>query len=96
MKHFIVDITFTSPLEKIDAILPKHREFLQTGYDKGLLLMSGPKNPRVGGVVVARAGSLEDIINFFSNDPYKLNGVADYNFTEFNPVKHQDFLKEWI
>jgi uncharacterized protein YciI len=96
MKHFIVEITFTLPLEKIDEILPKHREFLQTGYNKGLLLMSGPKTPRVGGIVVARATSLEEIDGFFANDPYRLNNAAEYKFTEFNPVKHQDLIKNWI
>jgi len=57
MKHFIVEITFTAPIARIEEIVPQHRAFLQTGYDRAGCLMSGPKNPRTGGIVVARAPS---------------------------------------
>jgi len=96
MNHFIVEIIYRAPLEKIDELLPKHREFLQTGYDKGILLMSGPQLPRLGGIIVARAASMEKIDAFFSNDPYQINKVAEYRYAQFNPVKHQDFMKDWI
>jgi uncharacterized protein YciI len=96
MKHFIIKINYTAPIEKIDEILPKHRAFLQTGYDKNMLLFSGPINPRTGGFVVAKAKSLEEMKDFFNNDPYKINKCAEYEFYEFNPVKHQNFLRNWI
>ncbi len=96
MKHFVINITYTAKMEIIDEILPEHRKFLQIGYDKGLLLSSGPKNPRVGGIIVARAESAEAIKEFFYQDPYIIGKAAEYEFIEFNPVKHQDFLKDWV
>jgi uncharacterized protein YciI len=96
MKHFIVEITYTAPLAKIDETLPLHREFLQTGYDKGWLLMSGPRNPRVGGIVIARAPSLEDIEAFFKNDPYQQRAQATYSFIEFEPVKKAPVIETWL
>jgi uncharacterized protein YciI len=96
MKHFLVEITYKIQAEKLGDILTEHRTFLQIGYDKGLLLCSGPKEPRVGGIVVARANSLEEIKEFFTKDPYALHGVAEHTFVEFNPVKFQPFLKSWI
>ena len=96
MKHFLVMINYTVPLEKIDSILPQHRKFLQDGYDNKILLFSGPKNPRSGGVVVARAVSIDVIKDFFNHDPYFINNCATYDFIEFNPVKHQDFLDPWL
>jgi uncharacterized protein YciI len=96
MKHFIINVTYLAPLTKIDEMLAEHRKFLQGGYDKGLLLFSGPRNPRTGGIVAARADSLESIKSFFNNDPYKIAGAADYEFVEFDPVKHQPFLEDWI
>ena len=60
MKHFIVELTYTAPAERLAEIVVEHRAFLQTGYERGWLLMSGPQTPRVGGMVVARAPSLED------------------------------------
>ena len=96
MKHYVLEITYTAPLARIEEILPQHRAFLQTGYDRGWLLMSGPLNPRTGGIVVARAPSLEEIQAFFRQDPYQLNQLATYRFAEFSPVKHQPSMESWI
>jgi uncharacterized protein YciI len=96
MKHFIIFITYTASLNIIDEILPRHREFLQKGYDNKMLLFSGPQNPRIGGIVAARANSLKELEDFFKEDPYKINNAAAYRFIEFNPVKFQEILSEWI
>lgn len=96
MKHFIIEIQYSVPTEKIDQVLDRHRQFLQIGYDKGLLLCSGPREPRIGGLIVARALSLNEIEDFINQDPFKLENCAQYSIIEFLPVKHQDFMKEWI
>ena len=96
MKHFLVELTYIVEIAKIDEVITEHRAFLQIGYDKNILLMSGPKNPREGGVIIARGESVEALQEFFSNDPYSINKCAEYKFTEFMPVKHQEFLKDWI
>jgi len=96
MKHFLILITYRVDLTVIDSLLAQHREFLQTGYDNKMLLMSGPQNPRTGGVVIAKANSLEEIKTFFQNDPYYKNDAADYEFREFNPVKYLKDLTDWI
>lgn len=96
MKHYIISINYTAPIKKIDELLQKHREFLQIGYDIGFILLSGPRNPRTGGIVLARAESLEELQLLFEKDPYYLNNAASYEFIEFNPVKYQQFLSDWI
>jgi uncharacterized protein YciI len=96
MKHFIIEITYTASMDVISSITPLHREFLKKGYESGLLLMSGPQNPRQGGIVVARAASLQEIETFFANDPYALNRVATYRFIEFEPVLHNSILDSWM
>jgi uncharacterized protein YciI len=96
MKHFVVDIHYLVPVEQLADILPAHRAFLQTGYNKGILLLSGPKEPRTGGLVIARSESLEEIQDFFSHDPYHLNNVATHSFIEFNPVLRQTWLDDWV
>jgi uncharacterized protein YciI len=80
MKHFIVEINYTVPTEQLGDMTDQHRAFLQKGYDQGWLLCSGPRVPRTGGIVVARAPTLEDLQSFFANDPYKLSGMATYQF----------------
>jgi len=93
--HFLVEISYIAPLEAIDRAVSSHREFLQRGYDAGMLLMSGPQNPRRGGVILARAPTREALERFFAEDPYLREGLADYRFVEFTPVKCQPFLKDW-
>ncbi|MDP2038582.1 MAG: YciI family protein [Ignavibacteria bacterium] len=96
MRHFVVEIIYKAPIEKIEELTPTHREFLQTGYNAGMLLVSGPKVPRTGGIVIAKASSLEELTEFFKSDPYALNDAADYRFIEFNPKSHQEILKDWL
>ena len=43
---FLVEITYLVPAEELGDILPEHRSFLKGGYEKGLLLVSGPKQHR--------------------------------------------------
>jgi len=85
-----------APIEQIQHTLDAHRTFLQTGYDKGWPLCSGPMEPRSGGIIIGRTPSLEELQDFFSNDPCLLGGLVDYCFVKFVPVKHQPFMAEWV
>ncbi len=96
MKHFLVEITYALPFEQMAPIVPEHRAFLQEGYETGMILMSGPMNPRTGGVVIARAESEEQLRDYFSRDPYFLKHAATYRFIEFDPVKYQMFIEDWV
>ena len=95
-KHFIIEIIYRAPIERIEQTVDKHREFLQAGYDKGVILFSGPQVPKIGGIIVARAESMEKLADFFNDDPYQQEELAHYQFIEFVPVKYQDFMKDWV
>lgn len=96
MKHFLLEWMFAAPLEQIEAATPDHRAYLQTGYDKGMLLLSGPQIPRTAGVIIMRAPSREDAEAFANGDPYFTRGLATPRLVEFNPVKRQPFLEDWV
>ena len=96
MPHYIVEITYRAPLSRIEEVLPTHRAYLQTGYDSGLLLGSGPQIPRQGGILIARAPTRADLEAFIAQDPYRLQDLADYRLIEFQPVKHQPWAAEWF
>ncbi|MEW6652401.1 MAG: YciI family protein [Bacteroidota bacterium] len=96
MRHFIIEIIYKAPLEEIEKLTQIHRDFLQTGYQAGMLLVSGPKVPRTGGIVIAKSNSMEELSEFFKKDPYALSNTADYSFIEFNPKSHQEILKSWL
>jgi len=96
MQHFIVEIIYKADISVIDKLRPAHREFLDEGYKKGIILMSGPQVPRTGGIIIAREESMEKLAEFLNDDPYQVNKAADYQYIQFDPRNHQNFLKEWV
>ena len=89
---FVVDLVYLAPLEDVDVYLEGHRAFLRDGYSKGMFLASGPKKPRTGGIILAQAKTRADLEQFLEGDPFKANGVANYDITEFNAVMHAPHL----
>jgi uncharacterized protein YciI len=96
MKHFIIIIHYIESVERINEIRPRHREFLDKGYNDGIVLYSGPQVPRTGGLIAARGKTEEEVKAFFRNDPYQKEKAAEYQFIEFEPVHYQQFLKDWV
>ena len=96
MKHFIIEIIYRIPAEQIGDVVAEHRAFLKAGYERGWLLFSGPKMPKTGGMIVARAPSQQELEQFFSADPYQVKGIADYRFIEFDPVLRQGWMEDWV
>ena len=56
----IVLLTYTAPLEALDAQLAAHRDWLKAAADEGVLMAAGRKVPRTGGMFLAR-GTLEAV-----------------------------------
>jgi uncharacterized protein YciI len=90
---FLVDITYTRPIEEIEAQTVAHRAFLDIHLASGLLILTGPKVPRTGGVLIARGGQTkEELAAILADDPFRALGLADYSITEFNPGKYNPAL----
>jgi uncharacterized protein YciI len=96
VKHFLVEATYAAPLEQVRAATPRHRAWLQRGYDSGLFLCSGPKIPPTGGYLVARAESAQALRAMFEQEPFRSEGLATFTFTEFDPVKRQSWAEPWF
>lgn len=89
---FIVELTYTVPLEEVDALLEEHRAYLAVQYKAGIFLASGPKVPRTGGIILATAESPDALHKVLEQDPFHREAVARYEVTEFVPVKTADAL----
>lgn len=97
MKHFVLEGEYLVPFEEIAPLIPKHREFLQRGYDAGHFLCSGPQIPARGGFLLARAESREKLDELLAEEPFtKARKLRFSRITEFNPVQHQPMLKDWF
>lgn len=97
MKFFIAEMTYLAPIETIREGYTEHRAWLQKGYDLGLFLCSGPKSdPPVGGYLVARARSRDELERMFAEEPFNKAGLGAMTFTEFQPVKHASWAAAWF
>jgi uncharacterized protein YciI len=96
MKHFIVEATYAAPIEQVREVYPRHRAWLQKGYDLGLFLCSGPKEPPTGGYLVARAESVDVLKAMFEEEPLNRERLATFTFTQFQPVKRQGWTEHWF
>lgn len=90
---FIINLTYKTELEKVDQFLKDHIEFLNEQYELEHFLASGRKIPRTGGIILSNIESKSELEKIIEKDPFKKNGVADYELTEFVPSKTCDELK---
>ncbi|MFE6055871.1 YciI family protein [Kitasatospora sp. NPDC056446] len=80
---FVLELSYTAPMEKIDAALPRHVEWLNAHYAAGAFLASGRKVPREGGVIVAAGQDRAAIEALVATDPFVVDGLCAYRVTEF-------------
>ena len=78
---FILSLTYTAPLSEVDAHIEPHMAWVAGGYDSGVFLASGRKEPRSGGVILA-AGERSQLETLIATDPFVLAGVAEYEIIE--------------
>lgn len=93
---FIVLLTYTKPLEVVDALVPAHREFLQCMYRAGTFLLSGRKEPRDGGVILANAESVQALQLVLAQDPFQIHDVASYQVIQFTPTMARPALQSLV
>jgi uncharacterized protein YciI len=93
---YIIIVKYQSPIEVIDELLVAHRAFLDRYYKNGILVCSGPQNPRTGGIIISKAPNKETVEQLISEDPFYINKAADYEIIEFNPVKYASGFESFL
>lgn len=82
---FVILLNYIKPLSEVDRFVGEHREFLERYYASGHFLLSGRKEPRTGGVILAKADTRAQIESIVLNDPFNREQVAEYEIIEFLP-----------
>lgn len=93
---FIILLEYRKPLELIDQHLFAHRSFLNECYTKNYFLVSGPKRPRTGGVLISPLKDREKLEGILKQDPFYIHDVVDYEIIEFKPTKFHPVLADLI
>lgn len=79
--YAIAIIRYRRPLEEVLAVVDRHRTYLRSLKEQGVLIAAGPLDPRAGGALLLRVpdhdvhGALDAIRD---GDPYVALGVAQY------------------
>lgn len=89
---WIIESQYLKSADDIAKVTPAHREWLDQHYKSGVFITSGRKVDNTGGVLVAKADSITQLLEIFDGDPFVKNGCAEYKYTAFNPVKRGKVL----
>jgi uncharacterized protein YciI len=85
--YAVVILRYTAPLEQVIAATDDHRSYLRSLRERGILLASGPFEPRTGGALLLRlpedGTTLESIRDA---DPFHQRGLAAYDLHTWRPV----------
>ena len=84
---FIVSLHYIHPLEVVESHLQAHRAFLDRFYQQGVFIASGRKVPRNGGMILAKGITRAELEEVLDQDPFRAQGVADYQITEFTATR---------
>lgn len=91
---FVINVTYKANIEIIEQNLEEHRAYLRSGYERGVLIASGPQNPKIGGIIIGIFNNITEAREFSNNDPFVLKKIAESSITEFNPILHCNEIKD--
>jgi len=83
---FIISITYKVSIELIETQLAAHIDFLKAQYALGNFILSGRKEPRIGGVILSNLNNRDELEGILAEDPFKKNDFGHYQVIEFKPT----------
>lgn len=75
-------LTYVKPIAEIDALRPRHLEWISARIDAGEVLLAGRRASATGGVLLFR-GEAEAVEAIARTDPYIIEGVATLEVVGF-------------
>ena len=87
---FVLLLTYTKPLDEVDALMRRHMAWLNEHYRAGRFVVSGRQIPRTGGVILARGDDREEIERIAAGDPFVSGGVATCEIIQFRASQTAD------
>jgi uncharacterized protein YciI len=71
-------LRYRKPLEEVLQVVDAHRAYLRDLHAKGLVLASGPFEPRHGGALILRVPDVAALDAIRDGDPFTKTGCAQY------------------
>ncbi|WP_243300637.1 YciI family protein [Geothrix oryzisoli] len=93
--YALILVRYRRPLVEVEAVTEAHRAYLNTLKAQGILLASGPLDPRFGGAWLVRVqdeNPLADLDTLRDGDPFHKAGLANYELLVWNVMAGKDGL----
>lgn len=84
MTYYMVEGIILDAGKMDDTIMKEHMAYTQKAMDSGMIFLSGLKTDMSGGVFLMKAEKPEEIESYLAREPFKLNGIQEYRWAEFN------------
>ena len=86
---------YRRPLSEIEAATEAHRAYLGQLKERGVLVASGPLDPRFGGLWLVRVGDenpLAELDAIRDGDPFCQQGLANYDLLPWKVMQGREGL----
>ncbi|HJW08269.1 MAG TPA: YciI family protein [Holophagaceae bacterium] len=93
--YAMIIVRYRRPLPEVEAVTEAHRAYLRTLQAQGILVASGPLDPRFGGMWLVRVqdeNPLADLDALRDNDPFFQHGLANYELLPWNVMQGREGL----
>ncbi|MDE6885861.1 MAG: YciI family protein [Helicobacteraceae bacterium] len=95
-KLFVCLVDYLADISEVESVRVEHREYLGEFYKKGVLLVSGPRNPLNGGLIIGKFENMNEAREFSKNDPFVKKNIAEYRIFEFETVMFDNCLRNFL
>jgi uncharacterized protein YciI len=84
----LILLRYVKPIEEVEALTPDHRAFVDRLISEGKVIVSGPRDPRTGGVLLTTFATEVEAMKRMVDDPFFEAGVAEYEAIRFSVARH--------
>ena len=95
--YAIAILRYRRPLEEVLTVVDEHRAYLRGLHERGILIASGPMDPRAGGALLLRVP--DDAVHatldrLRDDDPFTRTGMAQYELIPWAPTIGKELLDQ--
>lgn len=84
---FVIQLKFSTNKANAGHFMDGHNAWLNDGFAKGMFLLAGTIQPKLGGAILAHNATLEQIQAIVKEDPFVAEGVVTAEIIEITPSK---------